>query len=67
MLIEAAALVVLLPLEHILAQKNVTTYRNLMQAFRRLYEAVGLGWVYAITKYEPAYVHYLWKLFMIPD
>lgn len=24
-----------------------------MQAFRRLYEQVGLGWVYAITKYEP--------------
>lgn len=24
-----------------------------MQAFRKLYEAVGLGWVYAITKYEP--------------
>lgn len=23
------------------------------QAFRRLYEEVGLGWVYAITKYEP--------------
>ncbi|KAF3951898.1 hypothetical protein CMV_022498 [Castanea mollissima] len=22
-------------------------------AFRRLYEQVGLGWVYAITKYEP--------------
>lgn len=24
-----------------------------MQAFRRLYEQVGLGWIYAITKYEP--------------
>ncbi|EPS58403.1 hypothetical protein M569_16411, partial [Genlisea aurea] len=24
-----------------------------VEAFRRLYEAVGLGWVYAITKYEP--------------
>lgn len=24
-----------------------------MQAFRKLYEAVDLGWVYAITKYEP--------------
>ncbi|GFP79946.1 uncharacterized protein at5g50100 mitochondrial [Phtheirospermum japonicum] len=22
-------------------------------AFRRLYEVVGLGWVYAVTKYEP--------------
>ncbi|KAI3464048.1 hypothetical protein Pfo_020711 [Paulownia fortunei] len=24
-----------------------------VEAFRRLYEVVGLGWVYAITKYEP--------------
>ncbi|CAK7328975.1 unnamed protein product [Dovyalis caffra] len=24
-----------------------------VQAFRKLYEQVGLGWVYAITKYEP--------------
>ncbi|KAG5035571.1 hypothetical protein AAZX31_04G163300 [Glycine max] len=24
-----------------------------VEAFRRLYEHVGLGWVYAITKYEP--------------
>lgn len=24
-----------------------------VQAFRKLYEAVDLGWVYAITKYEP--------------
>ncbi|PIN23182.1 hypothetical protein CDL12_04095 [Handroanthus impetiginosus] len=24
-----------------------------IEAFRRLYEAVDLGWVYAITKYEP--------------
>ncbi|KAL5723578.1 hypothetical protein ACHQM5_006961 [Ranunculus cassubicifolius] len=24
-----------------------------VEAFRRLYEEVGLGWVYAITKYEP--------------
>ncbi|KAF9625704.1 hypothetical protein IFM89_026284 [Coptis chinensis] len=24
-----------------------------IEAFRRLYEEVGLGWVYAITKYEP--------------
>lgn len=24
-----------------------------MQAFRRLYEEVRLGWVYAVTKYEP--------------
>jgi len=26
---------------------------GILQAFRRLYEHVGLGWVYAITKYEP--------------
>ncbi|KAL7192028.1 hypothetical protein ACSBR2_023977 [Camellia fascicularis] len=24
-----------------------------VEAFRRLYEAVDLGWIYAITKYEP--------------
>ncbi|RWW69076.1 hypothetical protein BHE74_00023347 [Ensete ventricosum] len=24
-----------------------------LQAFRRLYEEVGLGWIYAVTKYEP--------------
>ncbi|KAI7747394.1 hypothetical protein M8C21_002315 [Ambrosia artemisiifolia] len=24
-----------------------------VEAFRKLYEAVGLGWVYAVTKYEP--------------
>lgn len=24
-----------------------------VEAFRKLYEAVGLGWVYAITRYEP--------------
>ncbi|KAL2935971.1 hypothetical protein RDABS01_019089 [Bienertia sinuspersici] len=24
-----------------------------VEAFRKLYEAVGLGWIYAITKYEP--------------
>ncbi|XP_022135551.1 uncharacterized protein At5g50100, mitochondrial [Momordica charantia] len=24
-----------------------------VEAFRRLYEQVGLGWVYAVTKYEP--------------
>lgn len=28
-----------------------------LQAFRRLYEEVGLGWVYAITKYEPVSLH----------
>ncbi|KEH35065.1 thiol-disulfide oxidoreductase DCC [Medicago truncatula] len=30
-----------------------------VEAFRRLYEQVGLGWVYAITKYEPD--DHLWK------
>ena len=29
-----------------------------MQAFRRLYEEVGLGWVYAVTKYEPVSAHF---------
>lgn len=24
-----------------------------VEAFRKLYEEVGLGWVYAVTKYEP--------------
>ncbi|GAB2212855.1 hypothetical protein Droror1_Dr00020853 [Drosera rotundifolia] len=24
-----------------------------VEAFRKLYEAVGLGWIYAITKYKP--------------
>lgn len=24
-----------------------------VEVFRRLYEAVGLGWVYAITKVQP--------------
>ncbi|KAL6509605.1 hypothetical protein OROGR_022915 [Orobanche gracilis] len=31
---------------------NRTVVRD-VEAFRRLYEVVGLGWVYAITKYEP--------------
>ncbi|KAI4329570.1 hypothetical protein MLD38_027944 [Melastoma candidum] len=34
----------------ILADGTVVTD---VEAFRRLYEQVGLGWVYAITKYEP--------------
>ncbi|XP_057517733.1 uncharacterized protein At5g50100, chloroplastic [Amaranthus tricolor] len=34
----------------ILADGTVVTD---VEAFRKLYEAVGLGWVYAITKYEP--------------
>ncbi|KAI3991708.1 hypothetical protein MKX01_038106 [Papaver californicum] len=24
-----------------------------VEAFRRLYEEVGLGWIYAVTKYKP--------------
>ncbi|KAF3331237.1 hypothetical protein FCM35_KLT04591 [Carex littledalei] len=27
-----------------------------VEAFRKIYEAVGLGWVYAITKFEPVAV-----------
>ncbi|XP_021719001.1 uncharacterized protein At5g50100, mitochondrial-like [Chenopodium quinoa] len=34
----------------ILADGTVVTN---VEAFRKLYEAVGLGWVYAITKFEP--------------
>ncbi|GER27100.1 PBng143 [Striga asiatica] len=30
-----------------------TVVRDVEVAFRRLYEVVGLGWVYAITKFEP--------------
>jgi hypothetical protein len=29
-----------------------------LQAFRRLYEEVGLGWFYAVTKYEPVSAHF---------
>ncbi|KAL3655316.1 hypothetical protein CASFOL_001102 [Castilleja foliolosa] len=29
------------------------TVVNNVEAFRRLYEVVGLGWVYAVTKYKP--------------
>jgi hypothetical protein len=28
-----------------------------LQAFRRLYEEVGLGWIYAVTKYKPVSSH----------
>jgi len=28
-----------------------------VEAFRRLYEEVRLGWVYAVTKYEPVSSH----------
>lgn len=27
-----------------------------VEVFQKLYEAVGLGWVYAVTKWKPAYV-----------
>ncbi|KAK8916311.1 hypothetical protein KSP39_PZI023161 [Platanthera zijinensis] len=33
-------------------ESDGTIYTN-VEAFRRLYEEVGLGWIYAITKYEP--------------
>ncbi|KAI0497076.1 uncharacterized protein At5g50100, chloroplastic [Dendrobium catenatum] len=33
-------------------QSDGTIHTN-VEAFRRLYEEVGLGWVYAITKYKP--------------
>lgn len=40
-------------------------------AFRKLYEAVGLGWVYAITKYEPIAtiadsVYGIWAKYRLP-
>ncbi len=31
-----------------------------VEVFRRLYEAVGLGWVYAITKVKPVGVAANW-------
>lgn len=43
----------------LLVWASVMLYANIcyvvlyLQAFRRLYEEVGLGWVYAVTKYEP--------------
>ncbi|PKA50818.1 Uncharacterized protein AXF42_Ash007473 [Apostasia shenzhenica] len=33
-------------------QSDGTVYTN-VEAFRRLYEEVGLGWLYTLTKYEP--------------
>ncbi|KAF0891021.1 hypothetical protein E2562_005115 [Oryza meyeriana var. granulata] len=34
-----------------------------VEAFRRLYEEVGLGWIYAVTKYEPILCsHGLWLM-----
>ncbi|CAM8910831.1 unnamed protein product [Rhodiola kirilowii] len=42
-----------------------------VEAFRKLYEAVGLGWVYAITKYEPVAtiadaVYSVWAKYRLP-
>ncbi|KAK9810504.1 hypothetical protein WJX72_011884 [[Myrmecia] bisecta] len=42
-----------------------------IEVFRRLYEAVGLGWVYAITKYEPVAkaadaVYGVWAKYRLP-
>lgn len=42
-----------------------------VEVFRRLYEAVGLGWVYAITKYEPVMkaanaVYDVWAKYRLP-
>ncbi|KAH6758368.1 putative thiol-disulfide oxidoreductase DCC [Perilla frutescens var. frutescens] len=42
-----------------------------IEAFRKLYEAVGLGWVYAITKYEPIAsiadaVYGVWAKYRLP-
>ncbi|PON61064.1 Thioredoxin-like fold containing protein [Parasponia andersonii] len=42
-----------------------------VEAFRKLYEQVGLGWVYAITKYEPMgkiadAVYGVWAKYRLP-
>ncbi|PAN40649.1 hypothetical protein PAHAL_7G330800 [Panicum hallii] len=42
-----------------------------VEAFRRLYEEVGLGWVYAVTKYEPVAtmanaVYGVWAKYRMP-
>ncbi|EXB42070.1 hypothetical protein L484_006417 [Morus notabilis] len=42
-----------------------------VEAFRKLYEQVGLGWVYAITKYEPIAkiadaVYSVWAKYRLP-
>ncbi|GJU83735.1 thiol-disulfide oxidoreductase DCC [Tanacetum coccineum] len=42
-----------------------------VEAFSKLYEAVGLGWVYAITKYEPVAtiadaVYGVWAKYRLP-
>lgn len=42
-----------------------------VEVFRRLYEAVGLGWVYSATKYEPVmnaanWVYGIWAKYRLP-
>ncbi|WOK95117.1 hypothetical protein Cni_G03824 [Canna indica] len=51
-------------------QSDGTIVRD-VEAFRRLYEEVGLGWVYAITKYEPIAtiansVYSVWAKYRLP-
>ena len=43
----------------------------LVAVARRLYEAVGLGWVYAVTKYEPVekfanQIYDVWAKYRLP-
>eukprot|EP00850_Spirogloea_muscicola_P018783 SM000176S03114 [mRNA] locus=s176:77550:79505:+ [translate_table: standard] len=50
--------------------KDGTVVTN-VEAFRKLYEAVGLGWVYAITKVEPLAsiadkVYDVWARYRLP-
>jgi hypothetical protein len=49
---------------------DVTSAARLLTA-RRCYEAVGLGWVYAVTKYEPVLaaanaVYGVWAKYRLP-
>lgn len=42
-----------------------------IQVFQELYEAVGLGWVYAVTKWKPVYnvaqnVYDFWAKYRLP-
>ena len=42
-----------------------------VEVFRRLYEAVGLGWVYAVTKVEPIgraanWLYGIWAKYRLP-
>lgn len=47
-------------------EKTNLSFYKLIQAFRQLYEQVGLGWVYAITKYEPVSVLSFLIVFVLP-